>query len=133
MVAYRVYDDDRKEWIKEDVYLNQNGELFKIKQSVFGLVKMPLALNKDRYVYQYSIGLLDKNNKDIFVGDYLKAHVGENKDVVGLVVYINELSSYIILCEDSKEYYTLGEPVSEYIEIIGNIFDGYEGVKENNE
>ena len=33
MVAYRVYDDDRKEWVKEDVYLNQNGELFKIKQS----------------------------------------------------------------------------------------------------
>ena len=128
---FRVYDTERKEWIKENVYLNSNGELFLIKQSLFGIIKVPLALSQDRYTYHRDINLYDKNEVLVFEGDYIKAQVAEDKSVTGLVAYAHELSAYVILCIDLDEFYTLGSNVSSEIEIIGNVFDGYkEGKKD---
>lgn len=134
-MSYRVYDTEKKVWIKDNVYLNSDGELFLIKKSVFGAVKIPLALSPDRYIYHEDIGLTDKNGNDVFEGDYIKAVVGkvdendensEDKVEIGLVTYAHELSAYVILCVDSDVFYTLGSSVCEFIEVIGNVFDGYE-------
>ena len=122
---YRVYDNVKERWIEKDIYLSPNGELFKLKHSVFGLIKLPLALSPERYTYHRCIYIQDKNNKEVYEGDYIKANVAEDKTVIGVVVYAEELSSYIILCEDNSKFYTLGKDVCEYIEIIGNVFDGY--------
>lgn len=125
-MAYRVYDNEKKVWLKDNIYLNPNGELFLIKKSIFGMVKVPLVLSPDRYIYHKSINLWDKNQKQVHEGDYINAQVSEDKSVIGLVAFAAELSSYVILCVDSDEYYTLGSEITEYIEVIGNIFDGYE-------
>lgn len=122
---YRVYDTEKKKWIKDNVYLNPNGELFLIKKSMFGMVKVPLALSQDRYVYHEDIELYDKENNLIFIGDYIRASVAEDKEVIGLVAFATELSAYVILCVDSDEFYTLGSDVSSEIQIVGNVFDGY--------
>ena len=130
-MAFRVYDTKKKEWIHDNVYMNSNGDLFKIKQSLFGMVRVPLALDSERYVVHESIGLSDKNNKEVYVGDYIRANVGktdensEDKIEIGLVAYAHELSAYVILCVNSDTFYTLGSQVCEYIEIIGNVFDSY--------
>lgn len=130
-MAFRVYDTKKKQWIHDNVYMNSNGDLFKIKQSLFGMVRVPLALDSERYIVHESIGLLDKNNKAVYVGDYIRANVGkteesnEDKIEIGLVAYAHELSAYVILCVNSDTFYTLGSQVCEYIEIIGNTFDGY--------
>lgn len=124
-MAYRVYDNKEKKWIKDKVYLSPDGELYKIKQGVLGLTKVPLALDSERYIYHRAIELYDKNKKQVYEGDYIKAQVGEDKSVIGLVTFATELSSYVILCVDSDEFYTLGSEVAEYIEKIGNVFDGY--------
>lgn len=124
-MAYRVYDNERKEWINKNIYLNPDGELFKIKKSIFGMVKVPLALSQDRYIYHNAIGLLDNNQKQVFEGDYIRAEVSEGKSVVGLVAFAEEISSYVILCADSNEFYALGSEITEFIEVIGNVFDGY--------
>lgn len=127
---YRVYDTEKKHWVKDNVYLNPDGELFLIKRSVFGWCKVPLSLSQDRYVYHNDIELYDKNNELIFIGDYLKAKVDKDKEVVGLVTYAHEISAYAILCVDSNEFFTLGSEVTEFIQVIGNVFDGYEVTQE---
>lgn len=122
---YRVYDMDMCEWVKDDVYLNPDGELFLIKRSIFGHAKTPIELSQDRYIYHNDIELLDKNGNLVYMGDYIKAQITEDKSVIGLVAYAFDMSAYIILCDDNI-FYTLGSEVCEFIEIIGNVFDGYE-------
>lgn len=122
---FRVYDNEQKKWVKDDVYLTPYDELVKIKQSVFGLVKVPLSLSPDKYTFHRDIGLYDKDGDLVYEGDWLRATVSEDKTVVGLVTYAHELSSYIILVDSTNEFFTLGSDVSSEIEIIGNVFDGY--------
>lgn len=132
-MEYRVYDTQEKKWIWNKVYLTPSGELYVINQSVLGWTKMPLALSQDRYVYHKAIDLWDKDGKQVFEGDYIQAQVDEDKSVVGLVAFAKELSSYVILCVSSDEFYTLGSEVTEFIQVIGNVFDGYKEVKQDGE
>lgn len=125
-MSYRVYDLEQKCWVSDNIYLNQNDELFLIKQSLFGVIKIPLKLSQDRYVYHKDINLYDKESHLIHEGDYIRAEVSDDKVVIGVVVYAPELSSYIILCENDNEYFLLGNQVCDYIRIVGNVFDGYE-------
>ena len=124
-MAYRVYDNETNRWEKYNIYLSPDGELFRIKRAMFDWVRVPLALDAERYTYHQSIDLLDKNQKQVFEGDYIRARVAEDKEEIGLVAFAHELSAYVILCVDSDTFYTLGSNVSEDIEVIGNVFDGY--------
>ena len=123
---FRVYNTEKKQWVKDNIYLSSDGELFLIKKSVFGMVKVPLALSQDKYIYHKAIDLWDKENVQVFEGDYIRARVAEDREEIGLVSYAHELSAYIILCVDSDTFYTLGSNVSSEIKVIGNVFDGYE-------
>lgn len=120
---FRVYNAEKKEWVKDNIYLSPNDELFFIKKSLFGMTKT--SLDSDTYICHRDIDLYDKNNVLVFEGDYIKAHVDEDKDVIGMVAYAFDLSAYVILCVDSDEFYALGNQVSGLIEVIGNVFDGY--------
>lgn len=130
-MAFRVYDTKEKQWLEKNIYMNLDGELFKIKQSLFGMVKIPMALGSERYVFHRDIGLTDMYGNEVYEGDYIKAIVGnvsedgEYKVEIGVVAYAPELSSYIILCENSNTFYTLGSSISTEIVVIGNVFDSY--------
>lgn len=132
-MEYRVYDSEKRCWIKDNIYLTPNGELFLIKRSALGWTKLPLALSQERYVHHRAIDLWDKEDVQVYEGDYVQAQVDGNRSVVGLVTFASELSSYVILCVDSDEFYTLGSEVTEFIQVIGNVFDGYKEVKQNGE
>lgn len=125
-MSYRVYDVERKEWVKDNIYLTPDDGLFKIKQSVFGLIKVPLELSLDRYIYHRDIGLYDKNGVLIYEGDHLEAEVAEDRVVTGVVVYASEIAGYIILCNDTDEFFSLGSDICEYIKVVGNVFDNAE-------
>lgn len=129
-MEYRVYDTEEKRWIDNKIYLTPDGELYIMNQSVLGWTKLSPELSQDRYVYHRAINLWDKNEKQVYEGDYIQAQVDENRSVVGLVAFATELSSYIILCIDSDEFYTLGSEVTDLIQVIGNVFDGYEVVQD---
>ena len=123
---YRVYDKIEKRWVEKGIYLSPSpyDDLYVEKKSIFGK-KLELVID-DRYVTHNDIGLYDRDSNLVFEGDYIKASVAENKTIIGIVTYAVELSAYIILCDNSSEYYTLGSQVCEYIEVVGNVFDGYD-------
>lgn len=124
-MGYRVFDTEMNQWIKDDVYLNPDGDLFLIKKSIFGRTKKPVLLDSDRYAWHQDIELYDRENNLVYIGDYVKAQITEDKSAIGLVCYAHDMSAYIILCDDNI-FYTLGSEVTEFIQIIGNVFDGYE-------
>ncbi len=123
-MSYRVWDKKRKRFINENVYLAPDGELYESSKTIFGQNKLT-AVSQDRYVYQKYIDLDDKNGTPIYMGDYLKAQVADDRIVTGVVSYANELSAYVIFCFDVDEYYTLGEYVSQDIQVVGNVFQEF--------
>lgn len=129
-MIYRVRDTKQNKWIKDDVYLSPDDRVHIAKFGFFGNIKELIEDEEDRYITHKYIGLLDKNDMLIYEGDYIKAQVADDRSVIGLVVFATELSSYIILCVDGDEFYTLGNSVSTEIQIVGNVFDG---IEENDE
>jgi len=120
-MAYRVYDKKKRRFVTDNIFLTPDGELIESKKSLFG--NKLTFVDQNRFVYQKYIELDDKNGTPIYMGDYVKAQVAEDKEITGLVTYAQELSSYVILCFDTDEYFTLGTEVCEFIEVIGNVFD----------
>ena len=127
-MAFRVYDIKRKQWI-DNVVKDAQDDLYKVKKGVF---KDKLTyLDPNDYIYHDAFNLYDKNNVQVFEGDYLQAEVEEDKFVIGLVAFVDDLSGYAILVEPTQEFYTLGSETTEFIEIIGNVFDGYKEEKKD--
>lgn len=122
---FRVYSKKDKKWVTNKIYMSPDGDLYILKNSIFSGVKLEL-LQEVLYIYHNDIGLYDKEDVLVYEGDYIEAKISDDKTVIGLVAYAHELSAYVILCVDSDEFYTLGSEVTEYIKVVGNVFDGYE-------
>lgn len=120
---YRVFDKKRRRWV-DNVVKDTQDDLYKVKKSIFG--DKLTYLDQDKYVCHNTFDLYDKNNIQVFEGDYLRAEVDKDKVVIGLVSFVNDLSAYVILVESTQEFFTLGSEVTDFIEVIGNVFDGYE-------
>lgn len=120
-MSYRVYDKKKKKFVQDNIFLTPDGELVESKKSLFG--NKLTFVDQDRYVFQRYIELNDKNEIPIYMGDYVNANVSEDKTITGLVTFSTELSSYVILCFETEEYFTLGESVRNLIEVTGNVFD----------
>lgn len=120
-MGYRVWDKKKHKFVTDNIYLTPDGELVESKKSLWGN-KMTFV-DGNRFVYQRYIGLEDRNNAPIYIGDTLEAQVAEDRTIRGMVTFAPELSAYIILCFESEEYFTLGESVCDLITVVGNIFD----------
>ena len=120
-MGYRVYDKKKERFVTDNIYLTPEGELVESKKSLWGN-KMTFVDN-NRYVYQKSTELFDKNDKEVFVGDYLSAEVSEGRIIEGLVTFADELGSFIILCFETDEYFVLSQAVCSKIKVTKNVFD----------
>lgn len=114
---YRVYDNKAKKFIRENIFLAPNGDIYIYKKSFFR-DKLTLV-SEIRYIWQKDIGIMDKNRKLIFEGDIVKI---AELDVVGVVAYAEQHASYYIFDDKNNAYYPFDvESVNERIEVIGNI------------
>ena len=120
-MGYRVYDKKKKRFVTDNIYLTPEGDLVESKKSLWGN-KMTFV-DQNRYVYQRYIGLVDREDHPIFIGDYLEAVVADDEIIVGIVTFAEEISSYIIWCFENEKWFTLGTDVCDRIRIIGNVFD----------
>ena len=120
-MAYRVYDKKKKKFVTDNVYLTPDGELVESKKSLFGN-KMTFV-DGNRYVYQKSTELFDRDNKEVFVGDYLSAEVSDDRVIEGLVTFAEELGSFVILCFETDEYFVLSQSICSRIQVTKNVFD----------
>lgn len=128
-MEYRVYDTEQKKWIDNKMYLTSDGQLYIMNQSVLGWTKLS-ELPQERYVYHRAIDLWDKENIQVYEGDYIQAQVDDDRSVVGLVAFAQDLSAYVILVESTQEFFTLGSEVTKFIQVVGNVFDGYEVIQD---
>lgn len=130
-MGFRVYDKKKKKFVSDNIYLTPDGELVESKKALFG--NKLTFIDNNRFVYQKYIELTDKNRTPIYIGDYVKAQVADDKKIVGMVTFATELSAYIILSFDTGEYFTLGTEVCDLIEVVGNVFDEKKGKKNGEE
>lgn len=119
---YRCYNLTEEKWL-QDVYMSPypNNELYKINKTLFGHKLIPL--DESEYICHRFIDLYDKNSVMVFEGDIIEAKISDDKVVTGIVAYATEWSSYVVLCFDPDEFYVLGDEITEFISVIGNVFD----------
>lgn len=118
---YRVYDNEKKCWVKEDIFLSPIEDVIIFVNNLFGR-KKPSLVPSSRYVYQRDIELLDKDDVLMYEGDIVQ---GDTTDIhfIGIITYLPQLASYVVLDYHTGKYYSLGEKQRKLIKIIGNIFD----------
>jgi uncharacterized phage protein (TIGR01671 family) len=117
-ICFRAYDTVKKEWL-----LGTNEDPFHIvgEVTVFELLKEYRLIDYDNVFITEFSGLFDKNGKRIFEGD--KVRITEpNSTFVRECKFIGSAFGF----ESSVGLYI---PLSENMEIIGNVFDSLELIK----
>lgn len=121
---YRVYDNQKKEWIMDSIYESPFGDLWSVKKGLFGNYKLEL-LSDTRYTRQRCTGLLDANEFSIYEGDICITKKGlcneDGKEVKGVVSYYPDSAQYFLFDYKKDVYYPLNDVICKFLEIIGNV------------
>lgn len=116
---FRVYDIEHNEWITEGCFMDAKENLHIAEKTFFGNVKLNLVLS-DRYIYQYAIGLTDKNRNQIYEGDICKS----TNNNFGIISFNHQFASYVLYNPKKNKHFVLSEKIcSNNLEVIGNVFD----------
>ena len=117
--VFRVYDIEENKWVKDKCFMDSKENLHIANKTFFGNVKMNLV-SSDRYIYQYEIGLNDINGVPIYEGDICESTDGK----VGIITYVHEFASYLILDYKTMKHFILTAKIcSENLKVIGNVFE----------
>ena len=115
-IKFRVWDKDKKKFIVDDNWLDDDGYLTKFSFQTL----------------QQFTGLKDKNGKEIYEGDIVKAETLYNKCKIKHIGEIKfESATFIFGCDDvTDSYMTFIELFGDWdTEVIGNIYENPELLK----
>jgi hypothetical protein len=78
-------------------------------------------LSQHSYSVQQSLGILDKNMKEVYEGDVVKGTYGlEGIDIMGEVIYSYDLCLYVV-----DWHYEICNIAIDSLEIVGNMIEDY--------
>ena len=103
---FRVWDNEQKKF-----------EYFEL-----GNITVPdRLLSQHSYPVQQSLGILDKNMKEVYEADIVKGTYGlEGIDIIGEVKYSCDLCLYVV-----DWYYEICNTALDSLEVIGNMVEDY--------
>lgn len=126
MDKYRVWDDEKKEYVSSRVFINHHGETCLIKNGCF----YPHKVTKERCT-----GLTDHHNKLIYENDVVNMYIpyedNHRKCVVRYVIDEGTAQWLAVYLEGKRPHCSMGicyDITSEYLDgsyctVIGNIHD----------
>lgn len=127
---YRLYDNIKKKWV-DNVYITPTGNIFIEKKTWYGLNKLVIVDEKDRYTIHRETGMYDKFDDMIYEGDICKLEF-EDKTITGLVVYYDQHASFYLINYDNDTFYPMrDEYYKDHIEVIGAIMENKDLLGEN--
>lgn len=122
-MSFRIYDRRKGRWIRDNIYLAPNGNVFKLDKNIFKNKEKLVQVSNERFVYHRDIGLVDRDYDVIYEGDIAEAEIADNEFIIVEIAYLNQIASYAALDYKTDNYYELNEERCKYIKIIGNVFD----------
>ena len=108
--------------MREGIFLSPNNDI----NLIFGNNKFSLIPDY-RYAVVRDVGLEDMNDDLIYEGDVLKS---KQDDIIGLVAYIPDKASFVLLDYHTNTYYPLGTNIcKDRLIIVGNNFENADLLK----
>ena len=121
-LKYRAWDSAKKEMFKDTFAITESGQVVVVEQE--SVASSPDYVFVDHLVIMQSTGLVDKNGKEVFVGDIIKCTRGclhevyIEKEYGG--TYFGGMPA--VYLKGLREGYAW----TEHEEIIGNIYENRE-------
>jgi len=109
---FRVWCKNNREWETHEVLMNQDGILFHVK-----LGGAFLPLNPDTHIPVFFTGLKDKNGKEIYEGDRVRALKHNESPFVNEIVWRDGVLWF------GNWNWIEFQNIFRSIEIIGNIYE----------
>jgi len=122
-MSFRVYSIPESRFLSssDNAFLSPDGDLYQWKRAFLSFGKIR-RLSFTDYKYHNAIGICDKKYVDIHEGDICKLALPlEDKEVVGVISFAEELCGYIMLDDIEMHFYPIEKSMSPYIEVIGNV------------
>lgn len=87
-----------------------------------------LPYPQEDYVLMQYTGLKDKNGKEIYEGDIVKGSAYGKEIYTGVVEFYD--ASFVMRIDGNKGYYRLNKMTFQELEVVGNIYENPELLKE---
>ena len=135
-IKFRVWDIKYKDWMKDDcIGIDATGQILTYRQG--GMIGSCWIQDENKdFIIQQFIGLLDKNNKEIYEGDLVNVTLramgavavskDESPDIrLGYIFYEENTCAFRVQLK-ANQYCIFG---GGDLEVIGNVFENQELLK----
>lgn len=130
-MKFRAYDSKHKEMFEETFVVTEDGEVMVIEQKYSTAPLEYVVVN--HLILMQSTGLVDKNDQEIFEGDIIRygTNVAEIKrhPTLGFYTVVDGRERFFGDEMSIDDFEEVAEEVSKTFEIIGNIYENPELLK----